>query len=170
MSVRTFSPWRRHREQKLLHVEAGKSNMEEEEKKVTDCFQQFSCCPVCNQEYDIVLILPCSHTMCAHCVAAGGGIRSGQPLHRSVGLPVCSVLCPCCRHPVELPCLKWSSATSCLPKHPKLSPACVSRGTGTEERTSEDHLQYVQVREPHKFKIFKDSGLLIQYMLIEYVQ
>ncbi|XP_074496773.1 uncharacterized protein LOC141770824 isoform X2 [Sebastes fasciatus] len=141
-SVMSVYPRRRHREQKLLDVEAVKSNREEDEEK--DCLQQLSLCPACDQSYDIVLFLPCSHTMCGHCIAAGEGIRSGQSPHRGVGLPVCSVLCPCCRHPVELPCWTWSSATSCLPEHPTLSTACVSRETGTKEGASEDHLQYVQ--------------------------
>ncbi|XP_045930692.1 uncharacterized protein LOC123986468 isoform X2 [Micropterus dolomieu] len=82
--------------------------------------------------------------MCGHCIAAGEGIRSGQSQHRTVGLPVCSALCPSCRHPVELPCWTWSSATSCLPKHPNLTPSCVSRKAGTTEGASEDNLQHVQ--------------------------
>lgn len=141
MSVRTFYPRRRRSEQK--DVEAGKSNGEEDEEK--DVLQQLSRCPACQQGCDIVLFLPCSHTMCGHCIAAGEGIRSGQSHRGSVGLTVCSVLCPCCRHPVELPCWTWSSATSCLPKHPTLSPACVSRET--KEGASEDQPQHVQVRE-----------------------
>ncbi|XP_044059021.1 uncharacterized protein LOC122879218 isoform X2 [Siniperca chuatsi] len=144
MSGRMFYPRRRHREQKLLDVEAGKSNREEDEEKDLDCLQQFSRCPACNQECDIVLILPCSHTMCGHCIAAGEGMRSGQSRHRSVGLPICSALCPSCQHPVELPCWTWTSATSCLPKHPTMSPACVSKETGTKEGASEDNLRYVQ--------------------------
>lgn len=145
MSVRTFYPRNRHIEQKLLDVEAGKSNREEDEDKDIDCFQPLSRCPACNQEHDIVLILPCSHSMCGHCIPAGEGIRSGQSQHRTVGLPVCSALCPSCRHPVELPCWTWSSATSCLPKHPNLTPSCVSRKAGTTEGASEDNLQHVQV-------------------------
>ncbi len=150
MSVRTFYPRRRHRQQKLLDVEAGKPDREEDEGKDIDCLQLFSRCPSCNREYDIVLILPCSHTMCGQCVAAGEGISSGQPYHRSVGPPICSVPCKCCQHPVELPCWTWSSATSCLPKHPTLSPACVNRETGTQQRAPEDNLQHVQVRDPNK--------------------
>lgn len=139
MSVRPFYPRRRHREQGLLDVETGKSNREEDEEKVIDCLEQFSRCPACNQEYDILLILPCSHRMCVHCTATGGRTGSSEPRRRGAGLPVCSVLCPSCRHPVELPCWNWSSATSCLPKHPTLSPSCVSR-----ETASEDHLQRVR--------------------------
>ncbi|XP_033486369.2 uncharacterized protein LOC117259232 [Epinephelus lanceolatus] len=135
MSVRTFYP----REQKQLNVEAGKSHREEDEER--DCLQQLSCCPACNQGYDIILFLPCSHTMCGHCVAAGEGARSDES---NVGPAVCSVLCPCCRHPVELPCWTWSSATSCLPRHPTLSPACVDRETGTKEGAAEGHIQHVQ--------------------------
>lgn len=149
MSVRTFYPRRRHIEQGLSDVEAGKSDREEDEEKDMDCLQQLSRCPSCNQVYDIVQILPCSHTMCGHCVAAGGGTSSGQPHHRSVCPPICSVLCKCCRHPVELPCWTWSSATSCLPKHPTLSPACVNRETGTQGGASEDNLQHVRVRDPN---------------------
>ncbi|XP_071328002.1 uncharacterized protein [Trachinotus anak] len=76
---------------------------------------------------------------------AGERTSSGQPLLRGVGLSVCSVLCPCCRHPVELPCLTWSAATSCLPEHPILSPAHVRRETGHKTQgTSESHPQDVQ--------------------------
>uniref|UniRef100_UPI0037E86082 uncharacterized protein n=1 Tax=Semicossyphus pulcher TaxID=241346 RepID=UPI0037E86082 len=139
MSVRTCYRQKRHRERELLHVEAGKSNREEDEEK--DCLQQFSLCPACNRGCDVVLILPCSHTMCGPCIAAGEGVMSGQP--RSVNLPVCSVPCPCCRHPVELPCRTWSAATSCLPKHPTLSAACVSRETDIKGRAPEDHLLQV---------------------------
>ncbi|KAM6987427.1 LOW QUALITY PROTEIN: uncharacterized protein LKV04_010254 [Tautogolabrus adspersus] len=121
MSVKTCYPRGRCREeeQELLQVEAAPSKRRGDEEK--ECMQQLSQCPACNQECDVVLILPCSHTMCGPCIAAGEGARSGQ--HHSVSPPVCSVLCPRCRHPVELPCRTWSSATSCLPKHPTLSPA-----------------------------------------------
>ncbi|KAI3354498.1 hypothetical protein L3Q82_019010 [Scortum barcoo] len=143
MSVRTFYPRRKRREQRLLDVEAGKSDREEDEEKDMDHLQQLSHCPSCNEEYDIILILPCSHTMCGHCVAAGEGINSGQPHHCSVGAPICSVLCKCCRHPVELPCWTWSAATSCLPKHPIMTSACVSGEAGTQQGASEDNLQQV---------------------------
>ncbi|XP_019950540.2 uncharacterized protein [Paralichthys olivaceus] len=123
-------------------LDVGKAEGEEDEEK--DSFHPVSRCPACSQEYDVALILPCSHTMCGQCVAAGERTSSGQSLHHRVGLSVCSVLCPSCRHPVELPCGTWSSATSCLPKHPTLSPARVSRGTGTTEGASEDHRQHVQ--------------------------
>lgn len=145
MSVRTFHHQRRHWEQKLLDVERGKPSREEDEEKDMDCLQQFSRCPACIQDRDVVLILPCSHTMCGHCIAAAEGVRSGQPQRRSVGLPVCSVLCPGCRHPVELPCWNWSSATSCLPKHPTLSPSRDrSNREGASEEASEDHNQHVR--------------------------
>lgn len=146
MSAKTFCPQRRPREQRLL-LDVGKSDRDEDEAKDTDCLQQFSSCPACNQEYDVTLILPCSHTMCVLCIAAGGGTRSGQSLRQSASVPVCSVLCPCCRHAVELPCQTWSSATSCLPKHPTLRSSCVSQETGTKEGASGDHLQHLQVRE-----------------------
>lgn len=145
MSVRPFYPRRRHREENLLDVETGKSNREENEEK--DSLQQFSRCPACNQEYDTVLILPCSHTLCGDCIAAGEGRGSAGPPHHTVGVPVCSVLCPGCRRNVELPCWNWSSATSCLPKHPALTPASVSgkRSTGG---ASEDQHKCVAVRDP----------------------
>ncbi|KAE8295622.1 hypothetical protein D5F01_LYC06557 [Larimichthys crocea] len=111
MSLRPIYPLRRHGEENLLDVETRKSNREEKEEK--DCLQQFSCCLACTQEYDIVLILPCSHTLCG------------------------------CRHTVELPCWTWSSATSCLPKHPTLTPASVS-GKRSTEGTSEDQLRCVE--------------------------
>ncbi|KAM7399752.1 hypothetical protein PAMP_018998 [Pampus punctatissimus] len=143
MSKKTFCPRRRHEEQRLL-LDVGKSDRDEDKVKDIDCLLQFTICPACNQEYDVTLILPCSHTMCVHCVAAGGGTRSGQCLRRGANPPVCSVLCPCCRHDVELPCQTWSSATSCLPKHPTLRSACVSQETGTKEEASGDHLQHEQ--------------------------
>lgn len=132
MSARTFHQQRKRRE--LLAVETGKSSREEDEEKVVDCLQEFSCCPACEQECDALLILPCSHTMCVCCVAAGEGKRSSEPQRRGVGAPVCSVLCPGCQHPVELPCWNWSSATSCLPKHPTLTPVGVSRETASGDR------------------------------------
>lgn len=138
MSVSSFYPQRRHRE--LLDVETGKFNREKDEEEDTDCLQQFSNCPACNQEYDIALMLPCSHPMCGHCITAGEGKRSGQLHRRCVSQTVCSVLCPECQHPVELPCWSWSCATSCLPQHPTLSSACVSRETGTMEEASQVRL------------------------------
>lgn len=133
---------------------------QEDEGKDIDCFLPVSCCPACNQEYDVALILPCSHIMCGHCIVAGERTSSDQSLLRSVGLSVCSVLCPCCRHPVELPCWTWSSATSCLPKHPTLSPVHVSRERGTKKGASEDHHQHVQVRNTNLTKV---SAHCIQY-------
>ncbi|XP_031716856.1 uncharacterized protein LOC116390877 [Anarrhichthys ocellatus] len=133
MSVRLFYPRGGPGEQKLLGVEAVKTDEEE------DCLQQLSLCPACNQGYDTVLFLPCSHTMCAHCIAAAEGTRSGQSRCRGVDPTVCSVPCPRCRHPVELPCWTWSSATSCLPKH-----ATFSGDTDRKEGASEDHPQHVQ--------------------------
>ncbi|KAG7478720.1 cardiomyopathy-associated 5-like isoform X1 [Solea senegalensis] len=123
-----------------------KAQREEDEEKYTDYYHpSLSTCPSCNQEYDEVLILPCSHTMCGHCVATGERRSSGQPLHRlSVSLPVCSVLCPSCRRPVELPCRTWSSATSCLPKHPSVRRAHISGEIQSEEEPSEDHFQLVE--------------------------
>ncbi|XP_026049357.1 uncharacterized protein LOC113036945 isoform X3 [Astatotilapia calliptera] len=110
----------------------GRCRRGEDEGKDTDCLQQFPHCPACKQDYDITLILPCSHTMCGQCVAAGEGAR----LRRQ---PMCSVRCPCCRHPVELPCLTWSSAISCLPKHPSMRSNHVNR-----EASPEDHPPHVQ--------------------------
>ncbi|CAJ1066103.1 uncharacterized protein LOC122879218 isoform X1 [Xyrichtys novacula] len=128
----------RHGEQGILNVEAGIRDVEEEE----DCLQQFSCCPACKHECEVALILPCSHTMCGPCIKAQEGVRSDQP--RGVSLLVCSVLCPCCRHPVELPCWTWSSAISCLPVHPTPSPACVFRETGNSEGAAGDQLHQVE--------------------------
>ena len=141
--MKTFCPKIRQRE-----LDLGKTEREKEEEKYTDCFQPLSCCPACNQEYDMALILPCSHTLCGRCIAAGERTSSRPSLLHGVGLAVCSVLCPCCQHPVELPCWSWSSAASCLPQHPTLSPARVSQETGTKKGTSEDGLQHVQVRNP----------------------
>lgn len=134
MSVRTVSPQIRHRW--VLDVEAVKSNREEDDEKIIDFLQQTSCCLACNHVYDSLLILPCSHTMCAPCIAAREAVKSSKP-HQH--LQICSVFCPSCRHPVELPCWNWSSAVSCLPTYPSLTPAGVIR-----EAASED--QHQQVR------------------------
>lgn len=134
---------RGHREQELQSLEAGNPDGDEEEEN--ECLRQFSRCPACKQECDMVLILPCSHTMCRPCVEAGERVRSGQ--RHGVSLPVCSVLCPGCKHPVELPCWTRSTAASCLPKHPTLSPACVGTGTRTREGACGDQHQHVQVSE-----------------------
>ncbi len=144
MSESSFYPQRRHRE--LQDVEMGKLNRDKDEEEDTDCLRQFSHCPACNQEYDIALMLPCSHTMCGRCITAREGKRSGQP-HRGVSQTVCSVLCSECQHPVELPCWSWSCATSCLPQHPTLSPACVSRETGTREEAPQVRLFYLSLQK-----------------------
>ncbi|XP_014873962.1 uncharacterized protein LOC106937119 isoform X2 [Poecilia latipinna] len=99
-----------------------------------DCLEDFSQCPACNKEYDVALILPCSHTICARCVAAEEETGS-HPLCRSV----CSVPCPCCRQPVELPCWTWSSAASCLPQHPTLRSEYANWDTGFKDGSARSH-------------------------------
>ncbi|XP_023284143.1 uncharacterized protein LOC111671282 [Seriola lalandi dorsalis] len=140
MATKNFCPQIRRRK-----LDVRKTEREEDEEKDIDCSQPVSRCPACNRGYDVALILPCSHTMCGHCVAAGEKTSSGQSLLRGVSLSVCSVLCPCCRHPVELPCWTWSAATSCLPEHPTLSHSLVnSRETGIKTGASEGHPQDMQ--------------------------
>lgn len=112
-------------DQKVVDMKARKSNKEENEGRVIDCLQQISCCQACQQEWDVLLILPCSHAMCVQCISAG---EAGKSSTSRLGA-VCAVACPSCRHPVELPCWNWSSATSCLPKHPSVSRACVKKKT-----------------------------------------
>ncbi|KAK1900299.1 putative E3 ubiquitin-protein ligase MID2 [Dissostichus eleginoides] len=131
MSVRIFPPRRTHKER--LHVGAGPSNREEEEQKNEDFLQILSRCPACKQSGDFLLLLPCSHPMCAPCISAEGGRPSPPPHPGEV-----SLLCPVCRLPVELPCWNWSDATSCLPKHPIMNTAHIRR-----ER-EEDQLQHEQ--------------------------
>lgn len=109
----------KHKDQRVVVMNAGKSNREENEGRVPDCLQQISCCQACQQERDVLLILPCSHTTCAQCISAG---EAGKASRSHLG-GVCAVACPRCRHHVELPCWDWSSATSCLPKHPAVSRA-----------------------------------------------
>ncbi|XP_030008311.1 uncharacterized protein LOC115431801 [Sphaeramia orbicularis] len=109
-----------------------------------DYLQQSSGCPACNHEYDVALILPCSHTMCRRCVTAAEGETFHHPLRHKAAQPACSVFCPCCCHPVELPCWTWSSATSSLPKHPILSSACDKQDRGTKEQASNDSLLSLQ--------------------------
>lgn len=142
MALETFRSQISHRE-----INVGKYAEVEDEEKYADYLQHLSLCPACKKEYDVTLILPCSHTMCGHCLASGERKSSDQSHRRGVNKSVCSVLCPCCRHPVELPFWTWSSATSCLPNYPTRSPACGSGERGTKERTSENHLQHVCVCE-----------------------
>lgn len=115
----------------------------EDEEQDRDCFEPVSRCPACNRGYDVALILPCSHTMCRDCVAAGDkrGSPAGRPVTRGVDLPVPSVPCPRCRRAVELPCRTWWAAASCLPTHPTLSPARASGGAGVRTRQGEGYLQ-----------------------------
>ncbi|KAK5868224.1 hypothetical protein PBY51_009257 [Eleginops maclovinus] len=136
MSERTSPPRRRHREPE--DAGAGRFHREEEEQRDEDFLQLSSRCPACKQNRDLLLLLPCSHPMCAPCVSAAGGVRPSHPPPTGAGLPLCSLLCPLCRLPVELPCWSWSAATSCLPKHPTLSPARIRGERG------EDQGQHVQ--------------------------
>ncbi|XP_029373241.1 uncharacterized protein LOC115052912 [Echeneis naucrates] len=99
-----------------------------ETERADDEKRDIFCCPACGRKYDVALMLPCSHPMCGQCITAGEGTSSGQALLH--GLSVCSVLCPCCRLPVELPCWTWSAAASCLPEHPTLSPPRMSSESG----------------------------------------
>ncbi|MEQ2186750.1 hypothetical protein GOODEAATRI_031782 [Goodea atripinnis] len=113
-----------------------------------DCLEDFSHCPACNKEYDIALILPCSHTICGRCVAAGEETESHPLGHRDTRLSVCSVPCPCCRQPIELPCWTWLSAASCLPQHPTLRSKHAIRNTGFKDRSAESHrVQLFEWRE-----------------------
>lgn len=137
MSVRTFYPRRGQRE--LLDVRTENSSRNEGQEKGFDGWEEFPRCPACSQESDILRILPCSHLMCHQCLAAGDGLKSSDSCCRSAGLPVCTVWCPSCRHPVELPCWNWSSSASCLPTYPILSPVQLNT-----ERAHEDHLQQVR--------------------------
>lgn len=132
MSVRTFYPRRGQRE--LLDVGTENSSSNEGQEKGFDGWEEFSRCPACSHEFDVPLILPCSHFMCHQCVTAGDGLKSSDS-----GLPVCAVWCPSCRHPVELPCWNRSSAASCLPTYPILRPVQLNAG-----RAHEDHLQQVR--------------------------
>ncbi|XP_037310958.2 uncharacterized protein LOC119197931 [Pungitius pungitius] len=143
MSARVFELWRRPREQELPGVEAAQSRDED------DQYRQLSLCPVFSRGHDHVLLLPCSHPMCAHCIAAVQETRSGRSRgqsggQRSVAPVACLVPCQYCRRPVELPCRTWSSATSCLPKHPNPSLLRVSGGTDRKVGQSEDQSQHVQ--------------------------
>ncbi|KAM3875273.1 uncharacterized protein ACN63O_000329 [Diretmus argenteus] len=131
-----MSKRRRHRERKPL-LDKEKPEWEEDEDKENGYSRQSSRCPSCEHMYDIALILPCSHTLCGRCIVAGEGTRPAPSHSRGAALPVCAVLCPCCRHLVELPCWDWASATRCLPHDPSLSPGRATR----EEGAPEDPLQ-----------------------------
>lgn len=92
-----------------------------------------SACPSCLRGFDLALILPCSHTLCGRCLAEGAGLvrRGGVS---SASRPVCAVLCPNCRHCVELPCFDWSSALTCLPFDPTVTPDPEASGAQEERR------------------------------------
>lgn len=110
-----------HKDHKVVEMRAGLSKRQENVWGVSDDVQQVSCCPACQQQWGVLLILPCSHTLCVRCIEAGNPTK----WRRSAG---CAVPCPGCRHPVELPCWNRSSALSCLPKHPTVGPADVTKG------------------------------------------
>ncbi|XP_056612060.1 ret finger protein-like 4A [Triplophysa dalaica] len=83
-----------------------------------------SICPLCRHGFDVPLMLPCSHTLCGRCLTGGarldrfkGGVKGVSSASRSI----CAVLCPNCRHGVELPCFEWSSAVTCLPFDPTVT-------------------------------------------------
>jgi len=83
------------------------------------------CCASCRRVFDVALILPCSHTLCARCLAEGAGSGRGGGVVMGVAPAsrlICAVLCPNCRHSVELPCFDWSSALTCLPFDPTVTP------------------------------------------------
>ncbi|XP_069003540.1 uncharacterized protein [Embiotoca jacksoni] len=150
MAVKNFCPETRPKE-----PDVGKRIRGEDVENDMDCLEQFPRCPACKREYDMALILPCSHTMCACCVAAGEDSSSTCPSHRrGARQPVCSVLCPCCRRPVELPCWTWSAATSCLPNHPTLRSECVAAVTDNREGSPEDHLQHGQGEETEQTSLY----------------
>ncbi|XP_073673882.1 ret finger protein-like 4B isoform X2 [Garra rufa] len=99
-----------------------------------------SVCPSCGRGFDVPLILPCSHTLCGRCLTegagpgqCGGGVRGGAS---STSHPV--VLCPNCRHSVELPCFDWSSALTCLPFDPTVTFDPEERGKREEQRWETD--------------------------------
>ncbi|XP_024133157.1 RING finger protein 39 [Oryzias melastigma] len=98
-------------------------------------------CPACGQECETPLILPCSHSMCSRCVAAGGPMAPP--------LSVCSLLCPCCGRHVELPCWSWGAATSCLPKHPSMESERVSRQTSFWDDSPEDRPHHAREGAAH---------------------
>lgn len=99
-------------------------------------------CASCRRVFDVALILPCSHTLCARCLAEGAGpVRGGGAVRgvASASRPICAVLCPNCRHSVELPCFDWSSALTCLPFDPTVTP-----DPEASEETGECPAYYVQ--------------------------
>lgn len=135
MSERTFY--------QLLNARMEDSNRNEEKEKGSEYWEQSSGCPACDQERVALFILPCSHFMCRQCVAAEGVLQPSDCHRRhAASLPPCTVWCPSCRHPVELPCLDLSSATSCLPECPAFDPAC-----GNKETALGGHLQQVRDAE-----------------------
>lgn len=113
-----------------------------EKRNSMELLQHLPVCPACRQECHTVLILPCSHTMCSRCVAAGGPTGS---CCREALLSACSILCPCCRRYVELPCWSWGCATSCLPKHPSIKSEHVSRQMGFSDDSPEDCPHHAKV-------------------------
>ncbi|KAJ8410679.1 hypothetical protein AAFF_G00186360 [Aldrovandia affinis] len=116
-----------------------------------------SLCPSCRQDFDVPLLLPCSHTLCGRCVEAaarssGDGTPGAVPGRPATGPPICALRCPCCRHSVELPCWEWDGATRCLPLNPALARRLGtidvvgdqdtgSRSEPEEQEDSKTHLQ-----------------------------
>ncbi|XP_035615565.1 uncharacterized protein LOC118373522 [Oncorhynchus keta] len=154
--------------------EEGKEAEQEEEEKGEEeghhDLAKSSLCPSCRRGFDVALLLPCSHTLCGRCVGGGEGAgRCGEGAgqcvldeegdgvshascggthsahHRSTSTPVCAVLCPCCRHPVELPCWEWASATCCLPPDPTLTPGWTASSAGDQ---AEEGMKAFSQRNP----------------------
>lgn len=117
-TMRPFCAQEKHREQSppgndgARQQQPGIGDEEEEENRnpSEDDVSLFRCVS-CEQGRDVALLLPCSHTLCGRCVAAGVQTTRGAA-------PTCALLCSFCRHLVELPCWDWASATACLPRDP----------------------------------------------------
>ncbi|XP_028319616.1 probable E3 ubiquitin-protein ligase MID2 [Gouania willdenowi] len=82
--------------------------------------------------------------MCVHCIDAAKETGLRGRLCSKWPPSSCCVLCPCCQHPVELPCWKWSSATACLPHYPTLRFDCVRKDQGSAPKDQLQHTEEVR--------------------------
>lgn len=118
-----------------------------------------SSCQLCGHVFDILLLLPCAHTLCGRCLTEKARLdKHGSALRTAsqVSHMICAVLCPRCCHGVELPCSDWSTATASLPLNPTVT---FDPGCGAEEEDENE--------EGFREKTVQKPGELVQQTLTE---